>query len=98
LSIDDELVLGEISEEAFEVVAALLNEDKVGVSKVLLGRNGRNWDAWVAGHECRMQQEELVVASLSFKEAFFVPTSHGVQDRARVVYWVAHRKLQAQRV
>lgn len=42
----EEIILGEASQEAFEVISALLNECHVVVAEVLLGRNGGDWNAW----------------------------------------------------
>ena len=80
--VNDEVELGDRSEEALQVVTTLLNEDQVSVAEILLWRDGRNWDARPSLRQTFVQQKELVVSSRAFKSPFPIYTRDLVNNLA----------------
>lgn len=79
---DDVVELSNTSEESLQVVTALLNEDQVFVTKVLLGRDCWNRNARPSFCQRLVQQKELVVAAFTTKRTFTVNTTDLVNNFA----------------
>lgn len=91
----DIVKLGNAAEESLEVVAALLNKDQVLIAEVLLWWNGRDRDARPSLREGFVKEVELVVATLSFKQALFVFARDFVQDSSAGVLGVTDGEFGA---
>lgn len=91
--VDDIVEFRDAAEESLEVVAALLDENEVLVAEVLLGRNRRDRNAWPSLNQRFVKEVELVVATLSLKQALFVLARDFVEDSSAGVDGVTDGEL-----
>jgi len=91
--VDDIVEFRDAAEESLEVVAALLDENEVLVAEVLLGRNCRDRNAWPSLNQRFVKEVELVVATLSLKQALFVLARDFVEDSSAGVDGVTDGEL-----
>jgi hypothetical protein len=91
--VDDIVEFRDAAEESLEVVAALLDKNEVLVAEVLLGRNCRDRNAWPSLNQRFVKEVELVVATLSLKQALFVLARDFVEDSSAGVDGVTDGEL-----